>query len=89
MLQRGIIRLPFIAASWPPLMSFPTPHDPDPVSPCVGVCAVNPATQLCDGCFRTLAEIEQWWDYTPAQKQTVLAEIEERLARIMDGTFFD
>lgn len=69
----------------------PDPSSPpaDPPSPCVGVCVVNPQTQLCDGCFRTLDEIAAWWDYTAEQKQAVLNKLEERLARIIDGTFFD
>ncbi len=61
----------------------------DPPSPCVGICVINPQTQLCDGCLRTLDEIAAWWDYDPTQKYAVLAELEGRLARIVDGTFFD
>lgn len=61
----------------------------EPLSPCMGVCVVNPQTQLCDGCYRTLEEITAWWDYTPAQKRTVLEQLEQRQARILDGTFFD
>ncbi len=59
----------------------------DPASPCVGVCVMNPQTQLCEGCFRTLDEIAGWWDYPPSQKQAVLAQLDDRLARIMDGVF--
>lgn len=70
-------------------MSFPTASESEPDSPCVGICAVNPQTQLCSGCFRSLDEIAQWWNYAPAQKRAVLLETEQRLARIMDGTFFD
>jgi predicted Fe-S protein YdhL (DUF1289 family) len=66
-----------------------SPPSSDPASPCVGVCIINAQTQLCDGCFRTLDEIAAWWDYPPAQKHAVLATLEQRLARIMDGTFFD
>jgi len=61
----------------------------DPPSPCIGVCVINPQHQLCDGCLRTLDEIATWWDYTPEEKYTVIAKTEERLTRIMDGTFFD
>ncbi len=69
-------------------------HDPsaapgEPPSPCIGVCVINSQIQLCDGCYRTLEEIAAWWDYTPAQKHEVLARLEQRLARIVDGTFFD
>ncbi|MFO1423090.1 MAG: DUF1289 domain-containing protein [Candidatus Competibacteraceae bacterium] len=70
------------------------PTDPasplsDPPSPCIGVCVINPQTQLCDGCLRTLDEIAAWWDYPSDQKRKVLAEVEGRLQRIMNGTFFD
>jgi predicted Fe-S protein YdhL (DUF1289 family) len=61
----------------------------DPPSPCVGICAINPQTQLCDGCLRTLDEIAAWWDYNPVQKQVVLDDVANRLARLMDGTYFD
>lgn len=58
----------------------------DPHSPCVGVCVMNPHTQLCEGCFRTIDEIAGWWDYLPEQKRAVLDQINGRIARIMDGT---
>lgn len=66
-----------------------SPPPSDPPSPCVGVCVVNPQTQLCDGCFRTLDEIAAWWDYTAEQKYAVLGRLEKRLVRIIEGTFFD
>ena len=72
------------------VMAADNPYLPnDPPSPCVGICVMNPQTQLCDGCLRTLDEIAAWWDYNPAQKQAVLSELESRLARLMDGTYFD
>ncbi|MBK8183884.1 MAG: DUF1289 domain-containing protein [Candidatus Competibacteraceae bacterium] len=60
----------------------------DPPSPCIGICVINPQTQLCDGCLRTLDEIASWWDYNPAQKQAVLGKLESRLAHLMDGASF-
>lgn len=59
----------------------------DPPSPCVGICVISPKTQWCEGCYRTLDEIAGWWDYSPDQKHTVLAQLDNRLARIMDGAF--
>ncbi len=50
---------------------------------------MNPQTQLCEGCARTLDEIAAWWDYTPNQKRRVIEQLEDRLARVIDGTFFD
>ncbi len=61
----------------------------DSASPCVGVCVINSQTHLCEGCFRTLDEIAGWWDYAPEQKHTVLAQLDDRLTRILDGTFPD
>ena len=71
-------------------MTADNPYSPnEPPSPCIGVCAINSQTQLCDGCLRTLDEIAAWWDYSHSQKRAVLTELEGRLARIMDDTFCD
>lgn len=68
----------------------PSPPPNDPPSPCIGVCVINPHTQLCEGCARTLDEIAAWWDLNPAQKQAVIVQLEGRLARIMiDGNILD
>ncbi|TCO80950.1 hypothetical protein EV699_111151 [Plasticicumulans lactativorans] len=61
----------------------------DPPSPCIGVCQMHPETLLCEGCYRTAEEIEHWWDYTPQEKHAVLAVTQERLDKIIDGTYFD
>ena len=29
-------------------------------SPCISVCRMDPASGLCEGCFRTLDEIAAW-----------------------------
>ncbi len=50
---------------------------------------MNLETDLCDGCFRNLTEIEQWWDYSANEKRERLTEIAERRQRIIDGTYFD
>jgi predicted Fe-S protein YdhL (DUF1289 family) len=64
-----------------------TSAPPDPPSPCVGVCVISPKTQWCEGCYRTLEEIAGWWDYGPEQKRAVLAQLDNRLTRIMDDAF--
>jgi predicted Fe-S protein YdhL (DUF1289 family) len=61
----------------------------DPASPCIGVCTLNPGTQLCEGCFRNLTEIAEWMSYSPQQKHLVLRKIEERCERLLDGTLSD
>jgi uncharacterized protein len=32
----------------------------DVASPCISVCEMDPASQLCRGCYRTLDEIAAW-----------------------------
>ena len=48
-------------------------------SPCIGVCAMDEATGFCQGCYRTLDEIQQWWDLNNTQKQEVVVEANARL----------
>ncbi|CAA6826276.1 MAG: Unknown protein [uncultured Thiotrichaceae bacterium] len=47
-------------------------------SPCIGLCWLNDATQLCDGCFRNVDEIRDWMIMDKNEKLTVLASIEKR-----------
>lgn len=37
-----------------------TPYFTNLPSPCVGVCVMNPTTNLCEGCMRTIEEIGEW-----------------------------
>jgi predicted Fe-S protein YdhL (DUF1289 family) len=56
------------------------PADPvaDPASPCLGICLMDPATRMCHGCLRTIAEIAAWYDATSAEKHTILARLAAR-----------
>jgi hypothetical protein len=47
-------------------------------SPCIGVCVIDEATGLCDGCLRTLEEIAIWGSASAAQRREVLARIDAR-----------
>ena len=47
-------------------------------SPCVNVCKMNPQTQLCEGCFRTLDEIAAWSVLSDGEKSAVLAQLPSR-----------
>lgn len=55
----------------------------EPASPCVGVCKIDPHTQLCEGCFRSLTEIAEWIYYSPQQKRALLLEVDRRGERIL------
>ncbi len=53
-------------------------------SPCISVCTMDDATGFCQGCYRTLDEIEKWWDFEPAQQKKIVAKASEREAAIFD-----
>ncbi len=53
-------------------------------SPCIGVCSMDDLSGLCQGCYRTLDEIQAWWDFTPQQKQAVIEKATEREAELFD-----
>jgi predicted Fe-S protein YdhL (DUF1289 family) len=43
-----------------------------PISPCIAVCVLDPATGYCRGCFRTIAEISAWVTLGAQEKQRIL-----------------
>jgi uncharacterized protein len=49
-------------------------------SPCIGVCSMDDLTGLCQGCYRTMAEIEQWWDLDNTAKQAIVTAASAREA---------
>jgi predicted Fe-S protein YdhL (DUF1289 family) len=53
-------------------------HSPDPPSPCISVCRMEPGSGLCTGCWRTLDEIAQWGGASAAWKRAVWAQIRQR-----------
>lgn len=58
---------------------------PEPiVSPCIGVCAMNDHTGLCEGCFRSIEEIRDWWDMAPEARNSVMDKLEQRQNELLD-----
>jgi uncharacterized protein len=53
----------------------------DVPSPCVSICRMNPQTDLCEGCLRTLDEIAAWGRMDDASKREVWGAIGQRLAK--------
>lgn len=47
-------------------------------SPCVGVCTMDEATGYCLGCYRTIEEIQGWWDLDNTAKKSVIEETAKR-----------
>jgi predicted Fe-S protein YdhL (DUF1289 family) len=54
--------------------------EPTPISPCIGICIMDPRTRQCRGCLRTVEEIAHWYEATPAEKRELLAVLAERRA---------
>ncbi len=49
-------------------------------SPCTKVCTIDPRSQLCRGCGRTLDEIARWVSLGEDERARVMAELPARLA---------
>lgn len=45
---------------------------------------MDDATGLCQGCYRTLEEIQQWWDLAPMQQQAIIDKASQRQAQLFD-----
>lgn len=64
----------------------PAPRQRAPISPCVGICLVDPATRLCRGCLRRVEEIAAWYEASNVEKHEILARIAARRAEAGAGT---
>jgi predicted Fe-S protein YdhL (DUF1289 family) len=60
------------------------PVEPErhPVSPCIGICLIDPATRRCRGCLRDIAEIAAWYQASAAEKREILARLAQRRAEL-------
>ncbi len=57
----------------------------DPVlSPCIGVCTMDAASNLCRGCLRTLGEIAAWSSASEVQRREIKAALPQRRGLIAD-----
>ena len=48
-------------------------------TPCIAVCMIDPRTNLCFGCGRTLPEIARWGKMTGDERRAVMKELPERM----------
>ena len=48
------------------------------ISPCVGVCSIDPQSDLCIGCLRTSAEIAMWPQIDRQRAYQIMKEIKGR-----------
>lgn len=54
-------------------------------SPCTQVCKMDPATNLCIGCGRTLSEIAGWGSMSDAERAEVRAKLPARMEILRSG----
>jgi uncharacterized protein len=58
-------------------------------TPCIAVCLMDPGSNLCFGCGRTLPEIARWHRMESAERRTVMAQLPARMAEaglaLMEG----
>jgi predicted Fe-S protein YdhL (DUF1289 family) len=54
--------------------------EPGPVSPCLGICLMDPKTRMCRGCLRTIDEIAGWYRACPAEQRAILERLAVRRA---------
>lgn len=51
----------------------------EPKSPCISVCVLDD-NDICSGCYRSAAEITDWFMASPGQKREILRLARERMA---------
>lgn len=51
---------------------------PVPVSPCLGICLMDPRTRTCRSCLRTIEEIAGWYEASPTEKRAIIGRLAER-----------
>lgn len=63
------------------------------ITPCVRICRLDPLLATCQGCGRTIEEIQDWGGYTEEQRKKIMERLgyekrmgrEERLRRYERG----
>lgn len=53
-------------------------------SPCISVCAMSDDADFCIGCYRTLEEIQGWWDLDNTEKKKIVDTALARQQSVFD-----
>ena len=51
-------------------------------TPCISVCQMDPRTNLCFGCGRTLPEIARWSSMTSEERLAIMTQLPARMAEV-------
>lgn len=49
------------------------------MTPCISICVIDPQSELCEGCGRTLDEISNWSRMTADERRAVMSALPARL----------
>lgn len=49
-------------------------------SPCIKICTLDPAGEVCTGCGRTIAEIARWSQMDDSERRSVIMRAKRRMA---------
>lgn len=69
----------------PPEPEAGTSANPGPVSPCLGICLMDPATRMCRGCLRTVEEIALWYTAGADEKRRIIERLAARRRSLPEG----
>lgn len=47
-------------------------------TPCVNICYIDPKTQLCEGCGRSLEQIGRWREMSAQERREIMAKLQNR-----------
>jgi len=54
-------------------------HGDEMKSPCIDVCTMDPETELCSGCGRTLQEIAGWSSMLDRDREHIMGLLPDRM----------
>lgn len=54
-------------------------------TPCIGICRLDPVTDLCTGCHRTIAEIIGWGRMNAEERRAIMVALPVRARQPGNG----
>jgi uncharacterized protein len=54
-------------------------------SPCISVCTMDEVSGFCLGCYRTIEEIQSWWDLDNAQRSAIVEQANQRAISMFES----
>ena len=58
----------------------------DQESPCRKQCFINPRTNFCMGCYRSIDEIVKWINLSEIEKEVIVKKLEKRRIRALKNS---